>query len=265
MSRQRVVEGTDGRGRPKARWADADSDKARGYGHMEPAFVSTIERRKATPEELEAARARETEPRHLTAPSLVRPTPVLPSPNVQAQMQASRMNGADRHIEVMAARKAAPPPEPRPEPSPEEETVSEAAQDLSTESPQALELVEDTLSVLAEAVVEAIEAQTARIEAETRWLNARGALDAAYQALDVPSPSLPLPIAQMPSPARRSRTGEGQRPGQSSERDRRAATVMSAMERLDDDMDAVAAELGMKKNAVAQIVKHARLRAGATS
>jgi hypothetical protein len=114
-----------------------------------------------------------------------------------------------------------------------------------------------------------------------RWEEARAALDAAYRTIAVESgtrPSVELLPALVAVPGAavdrltteavdrsRSRADEGQRRGQASARDRRAAAVMSAMGRLGDDMDAVAAELGMKKNAVAQIVKHARLRAGATA
>lgn len=183
MSRQRVVKGTDERGRPKATWADPEPDTARGYGHMEPAFTATIERRKATPEELEAARAREAEASHLVAPSLGRPSPAEARPD--AQMQASRQRGAERHVEVMAARK----PAPAPEPPPEEEIVSEPRADHAESIPE-LDVV-DGLDRIAEAANEARQAWSAKVNADATaavateaWERAREALATAYQAYD---------------------------------------------------------------------------------
>lgn len=308
MSRPRVITGTDERGRPKAEWADPEPDVARGYGHMEPAIAGTVERRKATPEEMAAARAREAEPRHLTVASLGKPVGLRSSLGDQARMQASRQRGAERHVEVVAGGRAAAVR--RPSPAIEEEAaVSEPTKDYSETIPGAvvvgpapsLEPRADTLAVLADAVGAAAEAWADALrcehladEATVRWAQARAALDAAYRALDNPpaapepeedvdheaatanliralrdadagakaarADAAPEPIGGGPA---RSRSGEGQRHGQASARDRRAAAVMSAMGRLDDDMGAVAAELGMKKNAVAQIVKFARQRAGA--
>lgn len=274
MSRERVVTGTDERGRPVTAWADPEPDTSVvGYGFMEPAHVATVERRKATPQELDAARAREDTPTHLVAPSISKPSPAIASSD--ARMQASRMNGAARHVQVMAARKA----------TPKEKTVSEAATNGSANIPGVIPsdavpagVGFDRLAMAAEGARTAWDAKAA---ADTAWDVARDALAAAYASVEdlvEPLPAQPdddhvhqiltIPIASpaaVAKPRRRSRSGEGQRAGQASERDRRAAAVMAAMERLGDDQAAVAAELGMKKNAVAQIVKHARLRAAATA
>lgn len=208
MSRPRVITGTDEHGRPKTEWADAKPDTDRGYGHMEPAFVPTVERRKATPAELAAARAREDEPRHLALRSGWDSTPaVMPgAPNDPERMQASRQRGAERHVEVIAARTAATyRPMPERSPAIQEEAVSqEPAHIVSSESPPPdfdldadTEPRADTLAVLADAVGNAAEAwaEAKRTDHEAdmariRWRQARAALDAAYRALDNPPPAV---------------------------------------------------------------------------
>lgn len=52
MSRRRVIEGADDRGRPRARWEDAPELVEPRFGHMEPAYDATVERRQATADEL---------------------------------------------------------------------------------------------------------------------------------------------------------------------------------------------------------------------
>lgn len=98
MSRKRVADGTDERGRPRMRWADPEAIDEPRFSHMEPAHVATIERRRATPLELEAAKAREGK------------RDFLPRPAVQisdSQMTAaSRRRGAERHVQVMRDRDA---------------------------------------------------------------------------------------------------------------------------------------------------------------
>lgn len=223
-------------------------------------------------------------------------------PTNAERMQASRQRGAERHVEVVAAAKPVAfdltrPQHPPFAPSPAIE--EEPAMEPRTHIPKTIP--EHSLVVLAEMVATAItrrveldEAENERYRAIGAWEEARAALDAAYRALDEPPTAVEpeedpdheaakvgiiralreadaaskaakaepdrSPIGGGPA---RSRSGEGQRAGQASARDRRAASVMSAMSRLDDDMGAVAAELGMKKNAVSQIVKFARKRAGA--
>lgn len=163
----------------------------------------------------------------------------------------------------------APRPAPAPRPQPKEEpAVVDAAQDVTADPPP----IANPFSELAVAAERAAEARDEYERAAQRWTEAQEALVACWRALPpltggaakVPprtngSTDIPRTIPQ-PS---RSRVGEGQRPGQTSERDRRSALVMAAMARLGDDQAAVAAELGMKKNAVAMVVKFARLRAGA--
>lgn len=184
MSRQRVVTGTDARGRPTSTWADPEPDTARAYGHMEPAHTATIERRKATTQELEAARAREVAPTHLTAPSLARPSPI--TPHTQDQMQVSRQRGAQRHVEVLAARKTVIP---SPAPSHPEEIMSEPRADHSYAIPE-LDVI-DGLDRVAVAANDARQAWSAKVNTDAAaavateaWEQAREALDAAYRAFD---------------------------------------------------------------------------------
>jgi hypothetical protein len=138
-----------------------------------------VERRKATTEELAAAKAREAKPRHLVLATLAKPGPTAGSMD---PVLALEQRTADE-----------------PSPAIEEETaVAEAAQDMSTEVPIEppvlhVETIGDSLSVLADAVVEAIEANDELVSSErlfdqarVRWQQARAALDAAYRALDDP-------------------------------------------------------------------------------
>lgn len=275
MSRPRVITGVDDRGRPKAAWADPGPADTPAYGFMQPAYdATTIARRQATPEELAAARAREAEPRHLstdnsrTVPVGLRSTAARPAgPTDAERMQASRQRGAERHVEVVAARRA-PAPTPEPEPSPQEEPAMSDPKPL------------DTFEELAEAAAKASEAWASRQAAEIAWTIAQEALEAVLGEVDAilhPPAVLPgilaataahEPIVVAPrekpdvEPIDRStsRTGEGQRPGQAAARDRRAAAVLAAMERHNGDRKAVAAELGMKTNALAMVLKHAQRR-----
>lgn len=164
----RVVVGTDDRGRPKAEWRPDPGDETPAYGFMEPAYDGKgIERRKATPEELAAARAREEEPRHLVAPTLAKP------------------------VVFSALQRATPEPE-------EEPIVSGPPADHSDPMTVEVEATGDTLAVLADAVATAAAAWTELQmseqlvdQARVAWKGARRALDAAYRALDEP-PAVPV-------------------------------------------------------------------------
>lgn len=212
MSRTRVVTGADDRGRPIATWADPEAPRP-GYGHMEPAMVSTIERRRATPAELEAARAREAAPSHLTvAGGGLAKRATGPHIATAEHMQQSRMRGAARHVEVVAASKSTParrdwnghaPKAPAPAIE-EETTVEDAGQDLTAESPT--DPVYATLAILTDAVVAAAEAWTEKLQAEAlvdqanlTWLQARAALDAAYRALEAPPQVEHIAFAEAPA------------------------------------------------------------------
>lgn len=259
MSSTRVVVGTDERGRPLSEWRTTPGDDGEPrYGFMEPAHASPIERRQATPAELAAARAREEEPRHLVAPTLAKP--VVFSPIQRAT--------------------------PAPVTTPEEEPH------VSSEPPANIpEIIPGhdgtALDRLVQAASLAAETHEREQAADTAWELSREALARAYAEVEgiveplPPQPdddhvhyALTIPITptngtsntvapQPILPTVRTRVGEGQRPGQKRAREQRAVEVMSAMARNGDDMGAVATELGMKKNAVAQVVKHARLRAEA--
>jgi hypothetical protein len=284
VSATRVITGVDDRGRPKSEWRPIPgADAEPRYGHMQPAYdATTIQRRKATPEELAAARAREEEPTHLTT-VVIGKAPLL-VPHDADREAASRQRGGQVNRERVAARTAASY-RPKPARPPEEEppmslTIEEHEVELTT------------LDRLALAAAEASRTHQAKEAADTAWDVAREALARAYAEVeDLVEPLPPQPdddhthyvltvpqlddavgrrlmpnVEELPTPIGggpvRSRSGEGQRPGQASARDRRATLVMESMARHGDDMGAVAAELGMKKNAVAQIVKFARRRAG---
>jgi DNA-binding CsgD family transcriptional regulator len=207
MSRERVITGTDERGRPQSRWADPEPAASEPYGFMEPAHTATIERRKATPQELEAARAREADPTHLTVASIAKPSVAVTRDD--AHMQASRMNGAARHVEVVrraGARKVAP--------TPEEKIVSEPAQDVTTETPEppAVDVGLDRLATAAESARVAWDAKAA---ADTAWDIAREALAVAYGSVadlvePMPTPPdddhahqiLTIPVASLEAPSR---------------------------------------------------------------
>lgn len=259
MSQTRVVTGVDDRGRPKSEWRPTPGvDAEPRYGFMEPAHSAPIVRRQATPEELEAARAREDEPSHLVAPTIAKP----PTAVVSTISQESRLRGGAVTAELY--RNPAPIAE-------EERAVSEAPADIPRITPDD-QL--DRLRELEEATRAAGDAWIAKQAAEVSAAAAREAWDAAHELLTkkafaavdgVVLDAVPVPLYAVggpvePKPAPRTRTGEGQRPGQASARDRRATLVMDAMSRHGDDQGAVATELGMKKNAVAMVVKFARRR-----
>lgn len=275
----RVVTGTDDRGRPKAEWKP-EPVAAAPYAFMEPAVASPIETRKATPEELAAARAREDEPQHLTTDNRrTAPMGALPAP--------ARPPMRNEGLRAVFERHPASTPVPEPPPAIQEEPpVSEVPANIPEIIPsvdvEALAAARgdgewSAIGILADAVLEMIEADTERAMAATRWINARAALDAAYKGLDSPPALYAAPISGSASSADRtsiepvsidrskSRAGEGQRPGQLAARERRAAAVMAALERHGGDQKAAAAELGMKTNAIAMVVKHARRRTEASA
>lgn len=274
MSRQRVVTGSDERGRPKAEWADPEPDTSRGYGFMEPALTGTVERRKATPEELAAARAREAEPSHLTTNnSRTLPPGALATParlaSMQAdaeRMQASRQRGAERHVEVVAARRT------KPEPSP---VIEEEDVELGDMTVKLLPTLALPCEPCAHRFVCSIRA---RIDKPDRWsipafaydlepgihAGVRITLDCDHFLPEAGSPSRlvePTPIGGGPAPVRRRRPGGGNQ--RDSERDERARHVLTVLDRHGGDTRAAGRELGMRGNIVGRIAQTARERAGA--
>lgn len=302
----RVVTGTDDRGRPRAEW-DATETVAPAYGHMQPAIAGTIERRRATPEELADARAREAQPDHLTTDN-VRSAPFgattsPPTPATVARMQASRLVGAQRHVEAVAASKsptatqrewnghAAAVREPQAE---EEPAVTEIPADPHADIP---EVIPDArpggLHELAVAAEQARGAHNAYESARVAWDVARGALARAYaevEGLIEPPPATPddrwagsgrpvqiletlyVPPATVDEVVARHATGPNRRgpagrhagsATEKAEKAERADRVIDALARHHDDVSAAAAELGMRPNAVAMVAKHARARQAA--
>lgn len=276
MSRPRVVTGADDRGRPIARWADPDPVPP-GFGHMEPAFVATVERRRATPEELAAARAREAKPTHLTrgvAADGHLPTrpPTPPSQADAARMAISRQNGARRHVEVTAANRRALEaqraigfPIDRLEDHQEEPAVATTPdpEPGQTEPPQTtLQVLADAVRTAQDAWDELQAAERLQDQARVAWQGARAALGAAYRALDNPPPidiSDPLPVEPPPPPAPSERPPAPPKPP----RDREVASqptgggpgrplttiqerVLDAAIRHRGNQRAVAGELGFK-------------------
>lgn len=280
MSRTRRITGSDARGRPVASW-DGPPDPPSRYGFMEPAHVSTIERRTATPEELEAARAREAQP----DPLRHRPSPMDELPTSP---------GVKKRSDIEHARATARPPEPPPVDEPEEEepvdspvTLPPPASDLPS-APDTSGATTPSIDLealasargfapgwtavgrLADAVLELIEADTERTVAQTRWIDARAAVDEAYRALDETpfapvetradhAETIPLPVA---APARSNHRQGPSAEQRNGERDRRGARAMEALERHGGDQRAAAAEMGMRANAFAMVVKSARARVG---
>ena len=178
----------------------------------------------------------------------------------------------------------------------QEEPLSEPRPDHSKTIPDAAP--DDALSGLAEAVVEAIEARDAKTIADAAWQIAQRSLAAAWRALppldlidyapktasDEATPPGPSPVVRLPSAdggrATRDEMQTSRRNGQAAMREvvtrpasqqhakaaadtaKRAERVMSALERHGGDVAAVMAELGMRRNAISMVVKHARRRAG---
>lgn len=196
--------------------------------------------------------------------------PPMGSPEHLAQ---SRRNGAARASAVYAARRATT--------APQEVPMSLPA------LPDTVEL--DPLEHLAQVAAEAARARQAKVAADEAWDIARETLATAYARLSpfvtltahISEPVEPVaPMAQeaaasvaldehpeaahtvKPAPAPPKRQ-PGRHPGKAQgaqEKAERARRVMEAMARLGDDQRAVAAELGMRVNAVAMVVKYARAR-----
>lgn len=151
----RIVIGVDERGRPKAEWRPTPgSSPEPAYGFMEPAHTSTIERRKATPQELEAARAREGEPSHLVDVSSSRPLIV-------------------RRDTSTVTEAAEPAPAVAPAPPPEEDPAVAITQ---LEKPS-IDLT--PLDKLALAAAEASRLHAEKEAADAAWDIARGDLERA--------------------------------------------------------------------------------------
>lgn len=244
MSRKRIVVGTDERGRPLTAWAEPEAADEPRYGHMQPAFSAPIERRLASPTQ----RAWNGGP-------------------IQAQLAAT--------------------PPTREEPT-MPETPPQAAQEPSA-GPAGADVQLDCLSVAAEAARRAWEtvavAQTAwqvasedlaRAYADVEWL-----LDVTHADVVALPPAAAPPKGNTAAQSRANGTASmlakrapkasptvnapGAKAREAKEKADRAERVMAAMERLGGDQRAVAADLGMRANAVAMVVKHARARAEANA
>jgi hypothetical protein len=267
VSRQRVVVGTDERGRPKTAWAEPDRIDEPRYGHMQPAYDgSAIERRMATPEEL-AARL---------GPEPVRPDPITqirPALNSPEHIAQSRRNGAEKTRAIHAARRSE-----KETPMPLLQEIPELPADFADLPP--LERLAAQASVTASI-------HQAKVAADEAWLIARAALRNAYAAVALDIGDLPVfgqrfdeateavqnaarfmtdsippepALAAEPATPAKPKRQPGHHPSkaqESQEKVERARRVMAAMERHGGDQRAAAAELGMRANAVAMVVKHA--------
>lgn len=273
MSRERVVVGTDDRGRPISRWDDTPAEAA-PYGFMEPAYATTVERRQATPEELAASAARDMAPGYLGQIKKP-PTGLFTTPEL---MRASRMRGTQRSHEVVAAARATPTQQewnghgPKFEEATMDEppVVSHHSADYSGPITRG-----SPLTTLSDAAAIAHEKLAAVRDAEQAWEVAREALAAAMVECFavIGSPATPEPEREPeapddePEPAKALRQPghHDSHPGQSAATAERAARVTEAVARHGGDRKAAAAELGMRPNAVAMVMKHADRRAEATA
>jgi hypothetical protein len=184
MSRQRIVDGVDDRGRPRTRWADPDAADGPAYGHMEPAHVATIERRRLSAEELDertraeaahAARTRQT-PIHLQNTAEVRASRARGRQTNAEHLAASRARGAQRHVQVIAERRAVTPAaEEEPAMTDESETP---APDVDDAPPRVA--LEEALELLASRATAAAGAWSDKVAADQAWEAASAALDAAW-------------------------------------------------------------------------------------
>lgn len=255
MSRRRIVTGVDERGRPIATWEDVPA-LAPAYGHMEPAYSTDIERRRVPPAGNGATPA---------------DRPALGSP---AHLQQSRLNGARRHQEVMAKRAGIVLPAVEEDPVMSMPVVDEPIVEPSP------------FDRLAQVAAEAAAAHQAKRVADAAWSIAVDALAAAWADVgmagtpmvppatpstawepnvtsEVPDEVVATVAATLAPVVPKPKRQPGRHPGkpqEAQEKAARSARVIEAMGRLGGDQRAVAAELGMKVNAVAMVVKHARLR-----
>lgn len=241
MSRKRVVVGMDERGRPVTAWAEPEAADEPRYGHMQPAFSAPIERRIAQLDEpnwnTTAGEVNHTRSFDMTT---IREEPTMPeTPPLTVQEPAA---GADVQLDRLSV-------------------AAEAARRAW-----------DAVAVAQEAWQVASE-DLARAYADVAWL-----LDETRR--DVAALPPPVAIAKGNTPAQSRANGTasmlakrapkadpkpkaapGAKAREAQEKADRAARVMAAMKRLGGDQRAVAADLGMRTNAVAMVVKHARARA----
>jgi hypothetical protein len=97
--------------------------------------------------------------------------------------------------------------------------------------------------------------------AEKRASGAKGAAaSAASRAIRRPEPAPAVPPASIAGRSREDKAGHRTH-GYIAAREARAVRVLEALDRLDDDVDAAAADLGMRRNTVVMVAKHARIRA----
>jgi hypothetical protein len=225
MSRPRVITGVDDRGRPITEWAPA-TVATQSYGHMEPAHVATVERRQATPEELDAAREREA------APSpLVRSPGVIVSRHHRPELvvDATEPDSCAGPLDALAA------------------AVGRAA---------------DAWTEKCRAEHEADMAALAWQEARRALDEAYQALDAPQAATSAP---VPAPTPARRPPARQKAEPKRRRPGGGDTRDKaiaeNAARVLEVLERHNGNTKAAGAELGLRGNVVGRIARAARDRA----
>jgi hypothetical protein len=145
-----------------------------GAGKMPDGGAGKIERSMATEAQPARWRSAETRPSPIARVDVARP-----AMNSPEHLQQSRLRGARRHVEVVAAQhaRAASPSTP----PPEEPAMVEPA---APPEPAAVEgLLGDTLAILADAARSAQEAWDRHQAAEATWLAERAALEAAWLAL----------------------------------------------------------------------------------
>lgn len=163
--------GTPGDHAEVARLAQADASKlVEVGGRMPSGGASTIERRMVTEAERGRWRQRDEAPSPIARVTVARPA--LGSPE---HIQASRMRGAARHVQVMAERRSAPT-------ATEEEPPVSADIAPPPEDEESPEPLGATLSILADAARLAQEAWEQRERAEANWIAARQALEGSWLA-----------------------------------------------------------------------------------
>lgn len=245
MSRQRVITGTDERGRPVSQWEDV-AVAPPAFGHMEPAYSTTVDRRQATDEQRAQWAAEAT-------PTSAAPTPRPPKDRYTADdLQARRQRGQAMMRAAIAA---------------EEPTVTDlfpeknAPEDVIAPGP---------FTDIAAAALEAARRQQelaasriAAVAAEAAYQEALTALEAAWSGAGLETPLVApdaAPVAVVvPAKPKAAPGPKRSRNGWSETQDKaeRARRAVEALERHGGDKRAAAAELGIKANALAMIVKHA--------
>jgi len=196
------------------------------------------------------------------------PVPVRQAFVHQADIQAQIEQPTEEAVDARVAQAVEAAAVIYPEPSPtEEEPVSDAAP--------------NPLMTLSEAAESAADAHRTKLLADEAWEEARGALTAAWADVGpIVAPADPVEAlgelvdvteratdagvvakAEAPVATFGFRKRSPSKAQKAREKIERAERVMAAMARHGDDVSAVAAELGMRANAVVMVAKHARARA----